>query len=387
MLARKPLDKIFTLGFRTSSKLVWNGENFVTALAGETAYMVDPETGTRLTVTESNATNVITNSTDFTLGIGSNLSVQEVDGIFPDTPGYLLTNEHESSTSVGFTRTFTISLSPITYYCITGKGTSNTVRYGIRNQTRSQWVSYVTYNWDTDELNYSEVHGQPRYISKLKLNDDIILLTITVDPIEEQNGEVGAAYFYPGVDGPGTNTIIYHMQVERTLYWSSPIITGSEAVTRGGDTLRLDNFDDILGNTSEGTMFIECRYPNIPLDGNNYVLINETIDGNNNFRQMLYPRGIYDSMTIYVCNSPSQVNWTATERLMKDAKLFKSAASFSEDNLSVSMNEETATMENTVGLPDGINRITLMQGRPMWVAKIWRDKIGRTPEELRELTS
>lgn len=386
MLARRPLNKIFGSGFRLSPKLVWDGDKFVSVPAGEAAYMIDPETGQKLLVAETTtATNIITQSSYFPGN--ANMTSEEVDGIFPDRPGYLLTNIHASSVSIGVGKTFTFSESYITYYCIIGRGTSDIFSFGIRNQTLGIWVGFAQYNWQTDIVRVAQ--GSSKFLSRKKLTEDLVILAMTVEPNESRVNDTGAAYIYPGISAVGTNSRVYHMQVERTPYWTSPIITDASAVTRSNDNFLLNNLDKFLGEDSSGTVFVECRYPNIPLDGNSYSMYSES-NGTNDYRQLFYPRGDHESMTIYVANGgqgASVVNYVATEGTPEGSGLFKSAGSFSEENLSVSMVSKTATRKNLVGLPDDINSLRLFNSRPFWVAKIWRDKTVRTPEQLKELTS
>lgn len=388
-------EDLFVPNFRPADKLVWNGNRFVVAPAGHLAYMTHPQTGRQMMVVEPTATNLLPHSSDFSISNwgGSSVVRSTIAGIFPGQAGYLLTNNYETSPAASITQAAgPLTGQPQTVYAIAKKGSSSVARLTLRDMEAAAHIVDAAFNFDERSLSLTSQLDSGLDISGdfMGLGNGIFLLWATVTAVNA--GNEGRAYFYPGVDGPGTGTILYHVQVENTPYWTSPIVTGDTAITRAGDVLRIDDYDQkVIGADSSGSMFVEYEYPMGELDSNNYYLFAETVDGLDSARQMIYPAAIANRERAYLYQNgtPSIAN---IRNLDAVGVIRKAAASFGADSLAVALNGRGASDVNTTGLIAGINQAAIsssagLASRPIWVSKIWRDHTVRTAAELEALTS
>lgn len=397
---QKPIaaEKLFVPNFRPADKLVWNGNRFVVAPAGQLAYMTHPQTGRQMMVVEPTATNVMPHSSNMLPSNGWNVYGSGVTSqLVPSAviPGGIAVQVGGPGDNY-FGKYFGINTgSPQTLSVVVERGDVQTVRVGWQDD--GQWLALVSYSWGNGDITIIEgtnFRGINTSAGVLHLSDDVKLIwcTSTLGP-GFPAGSSRRFFGYGAISSEvGNGNIFHHVQFEQSPYWTSPVVTGATALTRAGDVLRIDDYDKkVIGADSSGSMFVEYEYPMGVLDSNNYYLFTETVDGLSTARQMIYPVGIANRERAYIYqNGTSSIaNITNLDAV---GVIRKAAASFGADSLAVALNGSGASAVNTTGLIAGINQaaISLNAGittRPIWVSKIWRDHTVRTAAELEEMTS
>lgn len=275
MLDNRSLTYLFGSNCRPDKKLIWRsgvggtGGIFDVADADTVAYMTHPTTGEEFSVLEPSATNEVIQSNDFSAWGGTaNFDIETVTGVIknPSTgsllPGYKLTNIHASSSSIAITRTAgVLTAGANCAYGIFRKDTSGVTGMGIRDAQENNWVVLGRMYWDRTEDHFEVVTSQAGTQFKsncIFLEDDLVLVWIVFTALNPGNTRI--FYFYPGMSGPGTSTILYHAQLEETAWFTSPIVTSTTPAVRLGDSF-LSEAPYELGDDSTGTIIISFAYP------------------------------------------------------------------------------------------------------------------------------
>ena len=280
MLSERSIQDIYSPSLRPSKKLVWSkaarggAGGFIVVPAGDVAIMDDLTTGSSktLSVIEGSGTNLVGYSSSFSTGqwAGTSVDREELteDGIIPnpDTGAYLkgwrLTNTHASSGSVSVSHNYgALASGRTTFYAIARAGTSVRSYVGLRDIEENGWVLLVDYRWDVDNISINgSPHGSDSYVGRIKLTDDIVLIWGTTTPNNPTNTSYLA--FYPGVSpGPGSYCDLYHMQIEKSAHFTSPVVTNAGPVTRLQDVFINSSWDTSMADDESGTIVVSFAYP------------------------------------------------------------------------------------------------------------------------------
>lgn len=385
MLAKINPENLFIPNFRPSPKLVWDGSKFKQVPANELAIMVHPKDKKKMMVVEPTATNLVTNSTEFT---GSaNIAVEEADSLIEGYLGSTLTNVGASPTN--YTRKNIGALSQNNAsYIIIKRETADKIAYGIRDTgtTPNNWAGFLDYTWSTDTIKVSAQSGTVSSYGKLELSEDTIILWLVV--VADNVGNTGEVFFYPGYDGTGKSTTVYHMQAESTRFWSSPIITGASAVSRAADIMTINKYSPEFSNNPKGTMYAETSYPTGAPRHSNSRIIQEGINSSNAL--IMYPSSLNTIRNRAYISLGGNSLVTGSGLAEPDTVgALSYAASFSKIEIAASLKGKTSFRENTINELPQIPRITIggPVSEPLWIGKIWRDTKVRNAEQLSELTS
>lgn len=276
-LRTRPDAELFNNTFRPSRKWVLQKDGrFTITPANMIPRMYVPYLDCHVGVWEPASSNDVPfSATGEGWGLGS-IESTVVPGIMQDPnnpgqfiPGRRLKNVHATSNSIATSIT-TVTRNEADEWCLSviiGKGTSDRIAFGIRNMSKGNWVSLCDFRWTRGTV--VETHAQSGTSTNrglMYIDDNTVLLWFSFTSTAPGDGR--AVYIYPGYSETGTDSIVYHAQLEKKGFWTTPIVTGDAAgapYPREGDLphMRRELFLPWggLGKTFVGTAICEIVFP------------------------------------------------------------------------------------------------------------------------------
>lgn len=383
-------EKLFVPGFRPADKLVWNGNAFEVAPAGQLAYMTHPETGRRMMVAEPTAVKLVPFNSSF---IGNDWSgqpfIEPVQSLLPGGQAVVFT---PSTSSNALYKTVGVHTGgPQTCMTILRKheGAEGVPMLAVQDLT-SGGTPRVRYDWSTDQLTPLPAGGiEITSFGRIRLSPDIVFVWMTI--INPVAGGVRRPLLYADNSSSNNPVEIHYLDIEETPYWTSPIVTGSTALTRAADVLRIDDYDQkVIGDNPAGTIHAECVYPSGRLVGD---VQSETEDNSLSNSTLLYsPTAAPDTVRLYAQRAGGVHVAQSAPIPSVDGIVVKVSGMLSDSEIMVAIQGVAVANPYTQQLPAGINRFTIAARgvaviSPLWITKITRDHIVRTAAQLEEMTS
>ena len=134
----------------------------------------------------------------------------------------------------------------------------------------------IEYDWGNGSLTSSgDITAHRRILTETGPNGGrVVLLIGRYDPTTaagtDNSGNSRGFRLFPDRNANDESVYAHHAQIEEAPNASSPIVTGSGAVTRQGDDLTLNVGD--RWNPNEGTFLVSLSHRHFSLDGNDEIL-------------------------------------------------------------------------------------------------------------------
>ena len=245
----------------SSTKLVWNGSQFVSVAADVPAFQVDPPTGRLGYLHEPAATNGFVHSGNFgstgwTLGTNTSLEVGVQSlGVLSGNRATRLTNAGNNLTSQNTT---SIAAGVVTVWVIA----SGTNEIGIRMQNVFPDRADGAFNLATGVARGAATTGTASAASAnmRSLGNGVYICSLTATMAGSNPlvfiGPTDSSLpltTWPNASAVLSSVTVYHAQVEVGPVATSPIITAGSAVTRAADTMTVSG-----ASFAGGTLYVEA---------------------------------------------------------------------------------------------------------------------------------
>jgi hypothetical protein len=355
----------------SSSKLVWNGSQFVSVAADTPALQRDPVTGVWGVLMEPAATNLLAWSRSPVTGIwpAQNVTYSESVGTWGDGSNTVWRSQGNAGSadkrirtgaSLATTGTFTASW-------ILKANTERTLVLRLQDNTAANGVRSGTFSFDTGDFTSSpstigSCSGASQKVTLL--GDEVYLISLT-GTFVSGNSQLQTIIHHDVVGSTSSTGIIegWNAQLEVGSLATSPIITAGSTVTRNADVwsftgTQFSDWYDLLG----GAYWAYMDIGSMSGYGNTAILSME--DGTTSNRSQLRRSGSNDRATAIIVSggvvqsSPSRIDsWP-------QGAAIKSAASYGPNDLRLVSNPPgtPTAMGTSVVMPTGLNQLRIGTG-------------------------